>query len=392
MVTVVSGILSFLPMLMDSTSYMEHPYSPLEAAVYGDDNNLFNGASIASLTLAVPILLDCLLDMLLKVHAWTRDKFKQVAAKNLGDNKTDIMTDVEKLIFLVGVNIVPVVHFLPSGSVQHMALFVQCCLRCQLMLVGGVVMASLCRFDKRYFPVPWILLMYVSWFIFCIYGPFVLNDVHYAEDDAVITKGPAFKYCITGCGYFMGVSMSLQCLFWMVSSLTEHWFGVTLSGWIFRRVMPGPDSNTNGNDKKGNAGPRPIGFMYFRAVYCLTFILWIVLRSSIIGKGTTKLDDKSLFNLMVPFIIYELSVLFFGLRLVKHEAVEALIKLISAKRDYVRYISHELRTPLNAAHSGIQLLVNELSRSNTIEDAERLDVVQDVALSLTTTVDILNGE
>ena len=88
----------------------------------------------------------------------------------------------------------------------------------------------------------------------------------------------------------------------------------------------------------------------------------------------------------------ELSVLFFGLRLVKHEAVEALIKLIGAKRDYVRYISHELRTPLNAAHSGIQLLVNDLSKSDTLEDAERLDVVQDVALSLTTTVDILNGE
>ena len=118
-------------MLMHTASYIERPLSPLEAAVYGDDSHLFNGASIASLTLAVPILLDCLLDMLLKVHAWTRDKFKQVAAKNLGDNKTDLMTDTEKLVFLVGVNIVPVVHFLPSGSVQNMALFMHCCLRCR---------------------------------------------------------------------------------------------------------------------------------------------------------------------------------------------------------------------------------------------------------------------
>ena len=50
-----------------------------------------------------------------------------------------------------------------------------------------------------------------------------------------------------------------------------------------------------------------------------------------------------------PTIMFELSVIFFGLRLVKHEAIVALLALIEAKKDYVRYISHELRTPLSAA-------------------------------------------
>ena len=53
-------------------------------------------------------------------------------------------------------------------------------------------------------------------------------------------------------------------------------------------------------------------------------------------------------------------------------------------------LSHELRTPLNAATSGISLLNNELAGRDTEEDADLLDVVQDVSLSLTTTIDILN--
>ena len=48
----------------------------------------------------------------------------------------------------------------------------------------------------------------------------------------------------------------------------------------------------------------------------------------------------------------------------------------------------ELRTPLNAAHSGMQLLQADLSMSTRPEDIDRLDTLNDVALSITTTVDI----
>ena len=48
----------------------------------------------------------------------------------------------------------------------------------------------------------------------------------------------------------------------------------------------------------------------------------------------------------------------------------------------------ELRTPLNAAHAGMQLLQADLSLSVRPEDIERLDTLNDVTLSITTTVDI----
>ena len=48
-----------------------------------------------------------------------------------------------------------------------------------------------------------------------------------------------------------------------------------------------------------------------------------------------------------------------------------------------------MRTPLNAACSGAQLLRSELSKSGLPEDDERLDILNDVFLSITTTVGLL---
>jgi hypothetical protein len=46
-------------------------------------------------------------------------------------------------------------------------------------------------------------------------------------------------------------------------------------------------------------------------------------------------------------------------------------------------------TPLNAACSGAQLLRSALSKSGLPEDDERLDILNDVFLSITTTVGLL---
>ena len=60
----------------------------------------------------------------------------------------------------------------------------------------------------------------------------------------------------------------------------------------------------------------------------------------------------------------------------------------SCAQSFVHDTNTELRTPLNAACSGIQLLKAELSIGTQPEDIDRLDTLNDVALSITTTVDI----
>ena len=63
---------------------------------------------------------------------------------------------------------------------------------------------------------------------------------------------------------------------------------------------------------------------------------------------------------------------------------------MESKRSYVRYISHELRTPLNTAFLGLKLLTSDLKDSNDPKDSDRYDTLNDVNLSCTAAVDILN--
>ena len=135
------------------------------------------------------------------------------------------------------------------------------------------------------------------------------------------------------------------------------------------------------------------GLLFFRIIYCLTVIAWCILTGFVhLGNVFYLYNDNALMLNVAPFVMFQLSILFFDIRLVKYEAVSALLALIEAKKTYVRYISHELRTPLSAANSGLQLLHAELSVTSSTNpvDEERLDTLNDVCSAISTTVDILN--
>lgn len=231
-IVVVGALFTFLPMISQTTSHMEHPGSPFEGAIYGGNNAFYHGVSLVSLSLGVPIFLDCVLDMALKCRATGRAKRQVVADKNRAANKVDILTDMEKLLLVVGCNVLPAVAFVPVGMVRNMALLTFCCLACQTFVVGGVVMASLCRFDKRYFPAPFIVVLLLAWVTANISEQYARNSAKYLTDDAAIVNGPLHAYGVTVCGWFVGISMSLLILVWLLSVGTKAAFGVTLKGLL----------------------------------------------------------------------------------------------------------------------------------------------------------------
>jgi hypothetical protein len=99
-----------------------------------------------------------------------------------------------------------------------------------------------------------------------------------------------------------------------------------------------------------------------------------------------ELTPYNLLQLNLPVLVFVVFMMVFASQWSHYEAVTYLFSLLSAKAEYVRYISHELRTPLNAAHSGLQLLLSDLSLSKNPEDVDRLDTLNDVATSISTTV------
>ena len=63
-------------------------------------------------------------------------------------------------------------------------------------------------------------------------------------------------------------------------------------------------------------------------------------------------------------------------------------KLMEAKRLVVRHISHEIRTPLNIAVMGVTVLADRMRQKS--KDDPNLEILEDLSVSLETSVEILD--
>ena len=257
-------------------------------------------------------------------------------------------------------------------------------------------MTALNRFDAQYFPTPiiYVLLLFLS--ASNIARPYAISTcaaLSTTDCDALLTNQ------IQQLIYIPAVSIWILILIWLLSVLVSYVYGEKIHAQYFRWPQWCCYNNTNnsiarveGSTTKKN--PLDDGLLFFRVSFCLSTFAYGILASTYkTGANTfTEFDDRALLSNMIPIIFFELSVIFFDLRLVQYKAVVALLALIEAKKTYVRYISHELRTPLSAANSGLQMLHAELSATASTNpvDEERLDTLTDVCSAIQTTVDILN--
>ena len=258
-------------------------------------------------------------------------------------------------------------------------------------------MTSLNRFDAQYFPTPIIYVLLLLLTASSMVRPYAIN-VCAALSTTDCAALPTYRiqgYLI----YLAAASIWALILFWLLSVSVSYIFGEKIHAQYFRWPQWCCYNNTNNSiarveESTSKKNPLDDGLLFFRVSFCLSTFAYGILASTYKTGATTftSFDDRALLANMIPTIFFELSVIFFDLRLVQHKAVVALLALIEAKKTYVRYISHELRTPLSAANSGLQMLHAELSvtASTNPVDEERLDTLTDVCSAIQTTVDILN--
>jgi signal transduction histidine kinase len=373
---------------------------------------LFKGASLICLALAVPIYINVAMDFNSRSPLFASG-LKKTTIKPT--QSKDILTVAEMTILLVGAIILPIISFLPKET-PNIALLAACCYRMQNIFVGGVAVASMCRFDKKYFPtifsVPILLLLMFS----CAIGGYSNNYTASHPDSRTDTLYVLLYVTV----WLAAVSFILLCLRWMVAALFLH-----------RKQIVGA-SNLGQEELLGDQAYMT-GMLYYRLVYCATVAVWVVIRGALnIAIAPTVAvmlsNDTALMWTVLPYIFFQLSILVFGLRLVKHEAVSTMYALLESKKAYVRYISHELRyasccvpsnplttypsfsdtrlsltppvtcdcrTPMNTACLGLGMLIADLAAYVEDHPAARqhddwLETVTDVHMACTTTVDILN--
>ena len=390
-ITFMGGCFCFLAMSTDSK---------LEHTIVGDA--MRNGpetriAFAASISLAIPVFANLLVDFYLDNIGIAA----KTTTKSTSSNSKDILTKPEKLIFMLGIVLPPIVSCF-SGWNKATLLFT-CAMAMQQQFVFGVMMTSLNRFDANYFPTSLAYFQILVVTAASIVKPYAFN-ISAAMSLIFGNKLPSYAFQLYGswCSICM---LFFLVTFWLSSVLVARVCGEKVKSQYYRwpswcylhhyvQSMKTTTATTTKTQKNiSSGGPSDGVFLYFRITYCLTIMTWMLLTGSIhVGHIFYQFDDNELMLYIVPFVIFQLSVLFFDIRLVKHESISALLALIEAKKTYVRYISHELRTPLSAANAGLQMLQEELTSTASTNpvDEERLDTLNDVCSAIATTVDILN--
>ena len=352
---------------------------------------------VASITLAILVILNLLVDFYVAMMKQTTTKTKSTISK-------DILTKSEKLIFMLGIVIPPIASCFTGWN--KATLLFACTICMQQQFIFGIMITSLNRFNDHYFPSSMAYAVILLVTAASIVRPYGINTCA-ASSITVCNKLPItmFQLNVGGCAGFI---LSLLVSFWLSSLLMTQVYGEKVTSQYYRwptwsylhHYVPSMKSTTTSStEKQISSAPYDDGLLYFRIIHCITIILWSYPRlTTTIDYKLTQIryfyqfNDYELMLVILPSVVFQLSILFFDIRLVKHEAVSALLALIEAKKTYVRYISHELRTPLSAANAGLHMLQEELTfsaKTNPV-DEERLDTLNDVCSAISTTVDILN--
>ena len=363
-ITIVGGFLCFTVMYYDSH---------VEDTTLGEtirNGPMFRYLVVGILALALPVFMNLIVDFYLDFYVDTTGK----TSKSKSTNTKDILTKPEKLVFMLGIVIFPIVSCFTEWD--KAILLATCCSGVQQQFVAGVVATSLNRFNPHFFP---SFIMLIG---FLLFTAGTITRSHGINTCASMPVAECNKLSIwlfqTYSTWIPAFLILVLISFWFSSLLVSRVYGAKVrdqyylwpTSWSFlRKTEPMATTGTmpytprvveNGK----SLGHIDDGLCFFRIVYCLTIVAWIVIQAvarinAILPHGAlpySSYNDVYLVLQSVPYIIFQVFQLFFEMRLVKHEAVSNLLALIDAKKTYVRYISHELRTPLSAASSGIQVL------------------------------------
>ena len=344
-VTLIGVILCYTPYYdRNFVSQLELP-GPLNAIHNGI---FFKCASAVALMLASLLFIDLLFDFVASMISQVKQQ-QRVKEKKKKDNHVDVMNNKEMLFFIAGIIIVPINAFFSTGAVKDVVMITQISTRAQVMFFVGVILASLNRFDNKYFP---------TWITLSTFIPHIIGQTIYPYYVNNIFANPALSlqlyWAVFASSWMVGAIIFALCAYYIIDTILFTFCGFQRWKLSFydsccRRVAPFFEidgSSKSGKSKRSDTEMQPYtnGHIFFRMTYCLLVLVYIVVRIVIQVKLPFPFsvfpDDNTLFLIVIPSILLAFFVVLFNLRLVKHEAVESLISLLDAKKSYVRYISH----------------------------------------------------
>ena len=293
----VGGLCSFLPLSVGIDSNFENTImrQSLSSGYY------FRDSSMASLTLAIPLLIDILLDLTTTFSSFST--FSKKKGLGRSDNRGPCcLNNIEKFMLLVGIISVPLTAFLPYDQTDLGIIF-YCCKKYQMVIVSGVVMISLCRNNVKFWTVN-------NTVIFLIVLSSATSLSTFLRDRSLRDPSRNNSKLEVACACFQWAP--IVCL--VIYNL--RWLSVVAFNYN-DRVNYTPGDNNRQSDVD----------LYFTTVWVLTTTLGMVFL--IVLSGTYTTDDKfDVIALLVNnliFLSFELSITVFLMRIVKSDVVQGLV-------------------------------------------------------------------
>lgn len=253
-------------------------------------------SSIVAIALTVPIFVDLVTEITTSIVIGDRSSKIKMHVKQA------LLNNMERFVIACGIITVPLTAFLPPSTPNLVNIYL-CLYKSRLILVGGTVFASLCRYN----PVHWprkatysaVLLLAVA----CFTGAFV--DNFYLPDTSSVAHSIATILFMAGSFIFFACNF--------------RWLYFTLPPLFMQYVR----ANSNIRSTTGSTD------LLFPVLYVLTVTL-ASLSLTILRRlypESIKENSEGLFYHNLGFNIYLLFVMYISERMMKYEVVQGLVSL-----------------------------------------------------------------
>lgn len=265
--------------------------------------------SVVCFTLVTPLILDQIIEIIIYASSERNVNSKSYI-------KMLFVTDIEKMFYIFGVLIVPMITVIPG--LDDLAFTYECCVRSQYMLTVGVVIASISRLDKGFWPTM-ILTISILLLIFgLVGGAFAVN---------LYENKPVTRICFMLWKYskFFVLIAAMLLLF----ICAQHLFKIFRKTKTFLYIIGSREQRKNEVAYSANKNKEDVFILTYIGIIFCTFIFILV-----VGILMPEVEDLCSFSLILKSLPFACFILFLAvllMRITKSEMTEAVVSFYTLK-------------------------------------------------------------
>ena len=309
-----SGLICLLPIWLQISSNLE--MDSLRVSLCS--SHAFKYCCASGIALTIPHFLDVLFDLC--TMSFDAKSSAQDKHSTIGSVKFTCLNIPERLLFLLGMVILPTVAFLPP-STDNLGLIYLCFSSCQQNLVGATVLLCLSRYDKEYWS-----RRSTSISVFC-FGFGLASSTFVFNKYAGETSPSQLLFAIYILCYVLQLTPVLIFLVnsgrWLiiVYCRAHSWKRLLMCGSNVHPLIES-EASTIRDTPKHTFFP----MVYTVSLICISISLITVVAAAPQVEFYTASD---LLQNTVPYILFLIAISTLSMRMAKFEVVEALVSIIN---------------------------------------------------------------